>query len=201
MAIDRISYFYGTLLIAVFLCFGLAGCADKAITFEPTDDFEEFTGDVPYDAEYEADAEEQTIYVYVCGFVKNAGVYELEMGSRVFDALSMAGGLTDDACTDYVNLAREATDGEMIYFPSSEEVRDGIMPSTENTGADTNVININTATVYELTSLRGIGESRACDIVAYRQENGPFENIEDIMKVSGIKESLFSKIKDNICVR
>ena len=143
-----------------------------------------------------------TIFVHVCG-----KVYEFENGARVVEAIEKAGGFMENAATDYLNLAKELSDGEKIYVPDKEEAA-GLKPQNEGIAAESsgNVvsadsrININTASKEELLSLKGIGDSRAQDIINYRTENGKFAAIEDIMKVPGIKQGAFNKIKDNIRV-
>lgn len=147
--------------------------------------------------------------IYICGCVNKPGVYKLKSGSRLYEYLELAGGYTKEADKDYENLARVMIDGEKVYFPSNEETKDEMWTSDDKSNNDKpsdNIsnsdkkVNINTADIQQLTSLSGIGESRAKSIIAYRQENGPFECIEDIMLVSGIKESLFGKIKEQITV-
>ena len=96
-----------------------------------------------------------------------------------------------------LNLADMVTDGQRIYVPAIGET-DNAMPDVQDGRSD--LVNINTADVSQLTTLPGIGESRATSIIAYREENGAYGTIEDIMNVSGIKEAAFSKIKDYICV-
>ena len=146
-----------------------------------------------------------TIFVHVCGKVNNPAVYEFENGARVVDAIEKAGGFMEEAAIDYLNLARQLTDGEKLYVPDKEEALESESVNTAqiNTGdvkvTDTK-ININTASKEELLSLKGIGDSRAEDIINYRTENGKFAAIEDIMKVPGIKQGAFNKIKDNIKV-
>ena len=144
------------------------------------------------------------IYVYVCGAVEVPGVYELEAGARIYEALACAGGLREDADRNCVNQAQMLSDGEQVYIPTQEEARQNNLPiesSKEESGvmADGRV-NINTATKEELMTLNGIGESRAESILAYRQNNGSFQCIEDLMNVDGIKEGVFQKIKDSITV-
>lgn len=137
------------------------------------------------------------VYVYVCGAVKNEGVYVLDENSRVFEAIEMAGGFTEDADRSNLNLARVVTDGEQITILTKEEAQAEVkLQAMEKSG----VVNINTATVSELTSISGIGESRAKAIIDYREKNGNFKTIDDIKKIDGIKEGLFSKIKDKIKV-
>lgn len=163
------------------------------------------------------DTAQSEIYVHICGAVVNPGVYKLDEGSRVFEGIEAAGGFEEDACEDYVNLAGCLKDGERIVIPTKEEIEeakaDGSYQvlwaktesdmATEETGASgsgAGLVNINTATESELGSISGIGAGKAAAIVQYRQENGSFASIEDIMKVSGIKEGTYDKIKDKITV-
>lgn len=139
---------------------------------------------------------EAEIRVYVCGAVAQPGVVSLSEGSRAEDALSAAGGFAENARKDYVNLAEWVTDGQKLYFPTLEEAES---LARQETGSG--LININTADVTTLCTLPGIGESRAKDIIAYREDHGAFESCEDIMQVSGIKNSVYSKISDMITVR
>lgn len=156
----------------------------------------------------EADTKPSEVTVYVCGAVKFSGVYSLKGNPRVVDAIKAAGGMNDQADTEYINQARPLTDGQKIYVPTKEETQK-LLPDTseqflcedvyvsEDEGSK---VNINTAGVTELTSLPGIGQAKAELIIEYRNSNGRFESIEDIMKISGIKEGMFNKIKDKICI-
>lgn len=141
------------------------------------------------------------IGVYLCGEVLKEGVYYLPTGSRVVDALDMAGGLLLTASTKHVNLARVLVDGEIIYFPTIEE---GLQLEAEYSKSEkteeSHLVNINTASKDKLMTLPGIGEAKALAIIDYRTNKKVFESIEDIMKVSGIKDSVFSTIKALICV-
>lgn len=180
---------------------------------------------------------ESVVVVYVCGAVNNSGVYELSSGSRIADAVEAAGGFSDEADREYLNLAMTVSDGMKIQIPTVDETRqlkesddkadstgtsanedsgDHFVVTSEGEAVDTNkivsnesdnkadsgnsLVNINTATKEELCSLSGIGESRADAIITYREQNGPFSCIEDIMKVSGIKDKVFEQIKDRITV-
>ncbi|MBR5598130.1 MAG: helix-hairpin-helix domain-containing protein [Lachnospiraceae bacterium] len=151
------------------------------------------------------------IAVHVCGAIKQPGVYFLEEGARIVDAISQAGGFSEEADQEYVNQALVLQDGMKIDIPTKEEVNNGYVGNEGNgissvisvQGAETKEngkINLNTADEALLRTLPGIGESRAKSILAYRDTHGPFEKIEDIMKVSGIKEAAFEKIKDKIIV-
>ena len=137
--------------------------------------------------------------VYICGAVKHPGVYRLHGDARVCDAVDAAGGLSRKADAFAVNQARLLTDGEQITIP-----RKGKKSSTKGrTGTDDKVsglVNINQADLAELMTLAGIGEAKAQLIIDYRTENGSFSSIEDIMKISGIKEGIYNRIKDQITI-
>ncbi|MCI8691874.1 MAG: ComEA family DNA-binding protein [Lachnospiraceae bacterium] len=138
------------------------------------------------------------VRVYVCGAVANPGVVEIPAGSRAEDALRAAGGFGPEAARTAVNLADWVSDGQMLYFPTEEEAVES--KSGEETEAD-GIVNINTADAAQLCTLPGIGESRAADIIAYREANGEFQSCEEIMKVPGIKTGAYEKIKDKIKVK
>ncbi len=144
----------------------------------------------------------QRIFVYVCGEVQRPGVYELELEDRIQQAIEAAGGFTEQAAVNYLNLADWIVDGQQIYVPTLDEVvnRPSEEPDTPQGNGQELLVNINTAGVDDLSRLSGIGEQRAKDIITYREMNGAFSCIEDIMKVSGIKESTFNRIKNQICV-
>ncbi|MDD6482875.1 MAG: helix-hairpin-helix domain-containing protein [Lachnospiraceae bacterium] len=146
-------------------------------------------------------SENASILVYVCGEVNAPGVYELESGMRIGDAVSAAGGFTKAAGQEYWNLAEPLKDGQMLCIPTEEEARER-KESYEETmeSVSDGRININTADADKLTEIPGIGQTRAQAIIAYRTENGDFTCVEDIMKVSGIKNALFEKMKDFITV-
>ncbi len=138
---------------------------------------------------------QDVIMVYVCGAVQTPGVVALDAESRVVDAIGLAGGMTNEADADYMNLAAKLKDGEKIYVPTTEEVL-----LWEKNQKERGLINLNTADKEALCTLPGIGESKAQDIIAYREEYGEFQTPEDIMKVPGIKENLFQKIKSYVKV-
>jgi competence protein ComEA len=137
--------------------------------------------------------------VYICGAVANPGVYELTGGSRICDALDAAGGFSENAGTTYLNLAEFVSDGQKIYVPTQEELTVELA-AEEEAAADDGRININTASKEQLVTLPGIGDAKADSIIAYRTEHGAFSTIEEIMEIPGIKEAVFSKIKDFISV-
>lgn len=159
------------------------------------------------------------------GAVKKPGVYQLDSNLTVNDAIKIAGGLTNEADTSIINLAKKITDEMVIIVYTKEEVKKSnivdtvikvvekecICPNIENDGClnneitdnitnkeESSLVNINTASIEELQTLSGIGESKAKKIVEYREKNGNFKNIEDIKNVEGIGESLYETIKIHI---
>lgn len=147
-------------------------------------------------------AKETVIRVYVCGAVVNPGVVEIAAGSRAEDALLAAGGFAEEAAREAVNLADWVSDGQKLYFPAEGEEYAADAGGTPSGGeAASGLVNINTADAVTLCTLPGVGESRAADIIAYREANGGFGSCEDIMKVPGIKNAMYEKIKDKITVK
>ena len=140
------------------------------------------------------------VYVDVKGAVRFPGVYRVETGKRVVDAVLLAGGFTADADASNINLAVTVRDEMMIVIPFVSSVSDPDGEDPEEIDVNAGKVNINTATVEELDVLYGIGYILAQRIIDYRAEYGAFETIEDIMKVDGIKESVYEAIKDDICV-
>lgn len=178
--------------------------------------------------ESEAETESAVVAVYLCGAVEEPGVYELPEGSRVVDAIRMAGGLTLTADETCVNQARYVLDGEQIYIWTEEEKeayqRGESVPVSENVEgtsgvsgsggvrflndgsgnnageetAGSGLVNLNTATQQELMTLNGIGEAKAAAIVAYRQEHGYFSSKEELKNVSGIGDATYEKLQEQI---
>lgn len=163
------------------------------------------------------------IRIHVCGAVCRPGVYCLPQDVRMVDAVEAAGGFTDDAGCDYLNLAAALSDGQKVYVPTRDEIESVIGAGAElyaaqvnitsnapgvittenvqNTQNDDGKVDINSADAQTLMTLPGIGASKADKIIAYREANGGFSCIEDLMLVGGIKEGLFNKVRDSICVR
>ncbi len=141
------------------------------------------------------------IYVQVCGAVKRPGVYELPQGSRVFQALELAGGVTQEADAGSLNQAECVTDGQMIQVLTAEQAAAQEEKQAEAQPEDDGKVNLNTAAKEELMTLAGIGEAKAESILSWRKEHGSFAQIEDLMKIEGIKEGVFSKIKDYVKVQ
>ena len=166
--------------------------------------------------------EAPTLVVHICGAVAAPGVYELPAGSRIIDAVKAGGGFLPEADEACCNLAEAIEDGCQIYIMTKTEScadgrtekkagiqtsPDGDLQTTDRnvrgnstSALESALVNLNTADTAELMTLPGIGESRAKAIISYREQHGAFAQIEDIMKISGIKEAAFSKIKDKITV-
>lgn len=167
--------------------------------------------------------EPKEIMVDVKGEVNNSGIYNLKEGSRVIDAINMAGGITANGDTSVLNLSKKVTDEMVIIVYSYYEVKnfeqikerenvvtencingvnglnnDACITNNETNTEENKKVSINTATLEELMTLSGIGEAKAKSIIEYREEFGEFKNIEDLKNVSGIGEALFDKIKENI---
>jgi competence protein ComEA len=154
----------------------------------------------------------EPIAVHVIGAVPRPGLYEFAEGARVQDAINAAGGLLASAAVESLNLAARLEDGQQLIIPytaGEEPANDGgsddglnLPGATEepSSGGDGELININTASLEELDSLPGIGPTIAQRIIDYREANGPFQTIEDIMNVSGVGPSTFDQIKDKIIV-
>lgn len=143
--------------------------------------------------------QETVIFVDIKGAVKNPGVYQMKSGDRVKDALDAAGGLTDEADSQKVNLAQRVEDQMVIVVPKvGEEVTEIPAGVTSKEAAKDGKVNINTATVEELKTLKGVGEKKAEAIIEYRKKNGSFQTKEDLMKVRGIGKKLFESFQERI---
>jgi competence protein ComEA len=138
---------------------------------------------------------ESPLVVSVVGAIQTPGVYTLPPGSRVKDAVKAAGGLSVLANTEALNLAGLLRDGQQVFVPSRAGPS-STMPPSERTG----LVDINTASLQDLMTLPGIGETRAQDILTYRQQNGGFTQIEELMNINGIGQSTFEKLKIYITI-
>ncbi len=198
------------LCLLILFCFfitELIGCGKNSATYFVSD---ENTEKIQIESTESGESQENKateIYVHVCGKVVKPGVYELEEDARLCDAIEAAGGYSNKADKEYLNLAEKVTDGQKIYVPGKDEIKENEQTSAEtqnNTNEykaqDSNKVNINTASREELMTISGIGEAKADSIIAYRSENGSFSSIEDIKNVSGIGDGLFSKMKEYITI-
>ncbi|SFQ32745.1 competence protein ComEA [Lachnospiraceae bacterium XBB1006] len=185
----RIQYW----IIGVMLCLLLAGCGrendvEKAFLTQPEESAKE-----------ETEVETSTWYVQIDGAVKKPGVYPVSENTRVFEVIKQAGGVTKQGCLDGVNQAAKVTDAQQIHICTRKEMRKS-RESKPKSSAEEGKVNLNEADKQTLVTLPGIGDAKADLILTYREQNGKFSSIEDIMKIQGIKEGVFRKIKDLICV-
>ena len=142
---------------------------------------------------------EKPIKVYLTGQVKSPGVLTLSEGARVEDAIKLAGGTLPDADLDRINLARKLKDEGMYHVPAvGEEISDNMDPDAASAMGSDAKVNINEADQAQLETLNGIGPSKAQKIIQYREENGDFQSIEELMNVSGIGEKTFEGLREQI---
>lgn len=183
---------------------------DESIDMEPgSEDKPLMYTDIQQDYGDDSLDKESIVYAHICGAVVNPGVYEIKAKSRLVDLIELAGGLSDNAAGDYINQAVIVEDGQRIYIPTKEELKQLSLTeyingeeSPKSDSKSINIkVNINRADETELMSLPGIGQSKAKSIVEYRNKYGSFKQISDLMMVPGIKEGLFSKVKDLITVK
>lgn len=145
------------------------------------------------------------IIVHVLGAVRTPGIVEVRPGDRVVDAIAAAGGTTDDADLGGVNLARVLADGEQLRVPRAGEVVAAAPPSGDAANGTTGssaagVVNINTADAAALETLPGVGPALAARIIAWRDENGPFRSVDELLAVSGIGERTLEGFGDQVTV-
>lgn len=202
-----------SIFILLSFVFFVSGCTKKT---EETADWipyvEETTKELSVDSleatSMETVSVEEKYFVHVCGAIEKPGVYEMPKKSRIFEVIEKAGGFTKEADEEFINLAEEIRDGSRIIIPTKEETSKldqeankqyGIVSDREEDASA--LIDLNTADKEVLCSLPGVGDAKAEAIILYRKEHGEFHSIDEIMQIAGIKESLFYKIKDKICVR
>jgi len=161
------------------------------------------TFDKKEETKREKNAGEEAVIIDLKGAVKNPGVYQMKVGDRVHDALKKAGGTVKKADQKQINLAAVLQDGMVVYIPFEGEETPGSLSEAGSRaeGNSGDVVNINTASSEELQAIPGIGPSKAEAVIEYREENGPFQIIEDITNVSGIGEKSFERIKSSITVK
>ena len=207
------------MLVVIAMASGLAmasfGDRSGNVSFERVEDSgpsaEPGSGDLSDDASdgFSSKASAETeVYVDIDGAVASPGVYRLQDGARVSQAIDAAGGLTAEADVTGLNRAAKVTDGQKIYVPTVGEQQaasaaggvEGGSASVSGARASSGLVNINTASAAELQTLSGIGPSMAQSIIDERTKNGAFTSVDDLMRVSGIGEKKFAKIKDCICV-
>ena len=147
----------------------------------------------------ESDEADAYIYAHITGEIKKPGVYKMKSGTRMDDLVKEAGGLTDEADIDQINLSEKLVDEERIIVPAKGEANETDETSHAASAVQSKKININKADLFELTSIPGVGEKTAQKIIDYREKK-KFKKIEDVMNIDGIGENKFNNMKDYICV-
>ena len=184
-----------TVVAAVFI-FWIVGLNKDETIVEEIDNGKNISEEKNFDSELKNE-EKIKIYADISGCVEKPGVYEVEEGTRIFQLIEKAGGLTKDADIEGLNRAEIVSDGQKIVIYTVGEGQE-----SENTGlSSSGKININTADASQLQTISGIGPVTAEKIVEYRKTNGRFSSIEDIKNVSGIGDKTFEKIRENITIR
>ena len=145
--------------------------------------------------------EEENLVVDVKGAIKSPGVYEMKLGDRVIDVIEQAGGLHENADSNNINFAMKLVDEMVLYIPivGEETTLEPTVGGVQNQGDGK--VNLNKASEAELQTLTGVGPAKATAIIEYRDQNGGFKKVEEIMEISGIGEKTFEKFKDQITVR
>ncbi len=204
----KYSLLKGLLVVLVFVAAGLIYSCSRSetdrqdpdvIIYDGSDALDEASlsdhGNDGTTAETDEPTTAAQICIHICGAVVRPGIYFLDEGARVFEAVEMAGGFLEGAAGDYINLADHLSDASQLYIPFEGEE---YIPAVQ---ADDGLVNINTASAGELMTLPGIGQVKADAIINYREQSGPFAGIGDIVNVPGIKENTFEKIKNYIKVQ
>ncbi len=194
---EKLLRFMAVIPVLVILVWGALRRAEpsdftvKDLTSADETDMDALGTEVTEEVTIETTEEANTIYVHIGGEVCYPGVYEVDKDSRIYDVLLLAGGFTEDAATDVVNMAEPVKDGMQVIVPSEVSVNQ----------AEDSRVNINRATKEQLMSLPGIGQSKAESIIRYREKAGDFKSPEDIMQIEGIKEGVYRKLEEYITVR
>jgi competence protein ComEA len=160
------------------------------------------SGSAPPSATGTAPGSAVSLFVHILGAVAKPGLYQLHDGARAVDAVAAAGGFTAEADRQQLNLARLVSDGEQIYVPKVGEAGSGPPGSSAvgGAGAIGGKVNINTASESDLETLPRVGPTMAKRIIAWREANGRFATIEDLMSVTGIGEKTFAELKDLVTI-
>lgn len=194
------------LLMGTFLIFSQPAKSDQTglTDFQQTEQTSS-SSDLVEETSTEVSEEPSQLVVDVKGAVEKPGLYTLEVGSRVNDAVEAAGGLTSQADPKSINLAQKLSDEAVVYVASKDE-NISVVASTTTSSAmsqeekNTSRVNLNTATEADLQTISGIGAKRATDIIAYREANGGFKSVDDLNNVSGIGDKTMESIRPYVTI-
>lgn len=184
--------------LAVLAAVGLVGGYGVAMRARPRPTKLSLESAAPTDG-----AKARRLYVHVGGAVQRPGLYRLSDGARVDDAVRAAGGMLEDADLDALNLAARVKDGDKVLVPSrsgTAEGSDGGPPNASGGATQGGLVNLNTATIADLETLPGIGPAIAQRIIDFRESNGGFRKVEDLLEVSGIGPKTFEELRDHVTV-
>lgn len=194
------------LLMATFLIFSQPAKSDQTglTDFSQTEQTSS-SSNLVEETSTEASEEPTQLVVDVKGAVVKPGLYTLEAGARVNDAVEAAGGLTSQADPKSINLAQKLSDEAVVYVASKDENISVVASTTASSAMsqeekNTNLVNLNTATEADLQTISGIGAKRAADIIAYREANGGFKSVDDLNNVSGIGDKTMESIRPYVTV-
>lgn len=194
------------LLLTTFLIFSQPAKSDQTgLTDFPQLEQTSSSSELVEETSTEASKELSQLVVDVKGAVEKPGLYTLEVGSRVNDAVEAAGGLTSQADPKSINLAQKLSDEAVIYVASKDENISVVASTTASSAMsqeekNTSLVNLNTATEADLQTISGIGAKRAADIIAYREANGGFKSVDDLNNVSGIGDKTMESIRPYVTV-
>ncbi|HFH9947406.1 TPA: helix-hairpin-helix domain-containing protein [Streptococcus suis] len=194
------------LLLTTFLIFSQPAKSDQTgLTEFPQTEQTSSSQEQTEATSTEASEEPSQLVVDVKGAVAKPGLYTLEEGSRVNDAVEAAGGLTSQADPKSINLAQKLSDEAVVYVASKDENISVVTSTTASSAMsqeekNTSLVNLNTATEADLQTISGIGAKRAADIIAYREANGGFKSVDDLNNVSGIGDKTMESIRPYVTV-
>ncbi|MEK0401538.1 helix-hairpin-helix domain-containing protein [Streptococcus suis] len=194
------------LLMATFLIFSQPAKSDQTgLTDFPQLEQTSRSSDLVEETSTEVSEDPSQLVVDVKGAVEKPGLYTLEAGARVNDAVEAAGGLTSQADPKSINLAQKLSDEAVVYVASKDEKISVVASTTARSAMSseekkTSLVNLNTATEADLQTISGIGAKRATDIIAYREANGGFKSVDDLNNVSGIGDKTMESIRPYVTV-
>ncbi|HFI0144756.1 TPA: helix-hairpin-helix domain-containing protein [Streptococcus suis] len=194
------------LLMTTFLVFSQPAKSDQTgLTNFPQTEQTSSSSELVEETSTEVSEEPTQLVIDVKGAVEKPGLYTLEVGSRVNDAVAAAGGLTSQADPKSINLAQKLSDEAVVYVASKDENISVVASTTASSAMSpeeksTSLVNLNTATEADLQTISGIGAKRAADIIAYREANGGFKSVDDLNNVSGIGDKTMESIRPYVTV-
>jgi competence protein ComEA len=193
------KYWYIILIVIAFIGYVAFSTESEQVISAHQKEWEESISPIEKEPHVDEAIKPLLFFVDIKGEIKNPGVYEVNEKSRVLDLIELAGGFTDLADQNGVNLAQKVNDEMVLYVPKIGEVSVSIPHTQQNQLGG--LVNINVADKENLDSLPGIGPSKADAIIAYREENGFFQTIDELVKVPGIGEKTLDSLREHITIQ